>query len=141
MIDSLAIKKMAAHIIQHERGARDRQLVHPIREWMSGIIVVSIGVVIGGGVSFFMYKTTREVDMSAAIPVPTISYHSDVVTRANQKYEKRRAEYDALIGKKSTLSPSLDQASSTVVSSSTESTSTEVVSRAGDAATAPIISQ
>ena len=100
MIDTSTIKKMTAHIMRRERGARDRQLVHPVREWVTGLIIVSLGVVVGGGVSFYMYETTRNVEVAAeTISIPTVMYQTSIVQAANAKYEKRRDAYNALIGR------------------------------------------
>lgn len=99
MIKKSDILKFIKHVHRKSSGLPDRRLMHPRREWLIGLgiffIVVVIGAVISIG-SFETYKNIDQRDYKVDVTVPT--YNQKLANTVLTDYAERQFEYDAKRG-------------------------------------------
>ncbi len=99
MIEKKDILAMVRHVTRHSRGVRDPQIVHPMREWITGVGVVLIGVAVGGLYSFVVYnRTLSDQSEQPLAPIVAVPYQAAIVEQALTEYGARRVQYDLIIG-------------------------------------------
>ena len=99
MIEAKEITKMVKHIVRRNAGKFDANIMHPMREWAFGLLV--IGLLVLGGIIFTigLYRIYRD-SLETVVPVvsATIPYKASLVADAIVWYEKERMTYEAMRG-------------------------------------------
>lgn len=132
VFDTFHIRKMAQHVFRRGHGIPDKRLMHPKREWASGLLMFAIVLIVGSAMTAQAFIRFRSIDMSGgqtSVVVP--KYHAAAAAEVLAVYQAREAAYAKLVTDRS-LALTLTTASST----------DEVASTTEDAAssTAPLIS-
>ena len=98
MIETKDIIKMVAHIVRHDNGVPDTRIMHPLREWLIGLVGVTVGVACGSvfaGATYHAYSlsTRNEIEViETAVP-----YKAALVDQALETYLAKQAVYEKLI--------------------------------------------
>jgi len=108
MIETKDIVKMVKKIVRHDKGIPDTRIMHPMREWITGLVGVAIGVLVGSLFAFSVYQSysasTTEVIVVTETVVP---YKAALVEQALASYLEKRNVFEGIIGV-SKLSPAED---------------------------------
>jgi hypothetical protein len=98
MIEKSDITKMVQHVLRRSRGVSDPQIMHPMREWVTGIGITVAGVVCGAVLagSLYVYYDDRSDELVEA-PETLIQYKAAVVAEALETYRMKQARYDELV--------------------------------------------
>lgn len=96
MIDKTVIKKILNGALRRSRGQSDHNLMHPTREWFSGLGVASVLLIIGTIVCVFLYweYNTIEPETGAEIDAPAKIYQEGLVADALRELTDRAARLD-----------------------------------------------
>ena len=106
MIEAKDITKMVRHIIRRDQGVTDTEIMHPMREWVTGIVVTMIVVAVGGWLSFMQYETYVEKrDTPVTVVESAVSYQAAKISAALEVYTEKRLVYDAALGNKNDIFP------------------------------------
>lgn len=127
MIDTTDITKMVKHIVRRGQGVADPHIMHPMREWLLGVSVVLLLVMLGAGLSFHLYRiydSQRTTEITTIAPV--VSYAAPTIAEAVSVYSAKRAVYEAVLGTPGET-PALPTASSTSVTETVASSSESVI--------------
>ncbi len=101
MIETKHITKMVQHIVRRNRGLSDPQIMHPMREWLVGIVVTMLVGVIGSVSAAFLYHSYDELrGTEIAIVSTSTPYKIKVVDKALAEYRQKRENYNVLLDKK-----------------------------------------
>lgn len=123
MIETKHITQMVQHIVRRNRGLSDPQIMHPMREWLIGIVVTGVVGIIGSVAAALLYHSYSELrGTEIAVVATSTPYKVKIVDAALAEYRQKRKSYDALLDKKA----------APIVASSTEVTivPSEVIPRA-----------
>ncbi len=99
MIETKDISKMVKHIMRRNRGVVDPQIMHPMREWVIGIVITLIGM-LGGSIlaaSLYQYYDAK-MDTEVAVAATVVPYDAAVVEAALSQYRIKQAQYEAVVG-------------------------------------------
>ncbi len=92
---------MVQHIVRRNRGVSDPQIMHPMREWLIGIIATVIVGVFGSISAAFLYHSYDVLrGTEIAVVATSTPYKTKVVERALVEYREKRENYDVLLNKK-----------------------------------------
>lgn len=99
MIDKKTILKIAEHVFKRGQGFYDKRMMHPTREWISGLFVFMIVVGLGAiqsGHTFLSYQNiqTEEGTFQEAIP----KYNQALAKTVLDMYTKRQEVFFELQG-------------------------------------------
>lgn len=98
MIENKLVKKMAASLIKKQKNVFvDRRIMHPEREWFTGLLLSA--AVLVGGVSFmvFQYFQFSHVSTeSAEVAEEGVVYRSGLVKDALDDFRVRKNTYEEL---------------------------------------------
>ncbi len=97
MIDKKNIKKMLSSVLRRSRGLSDHNLMHPTREWFSGLGVATVLLIIGTSACIFLYweYNTIEPETAAEIDAPATIYQEKLVADALAELTARAARHEA----------------------------------------------
>jgi hypothetical protein len=97
MIETKDITKMVQHVVRRNRGIADPQIMHPMREWVTGIGVTALGVFAGSILAAWSYTyyqaKTDEVIVVTETPIP---YNASLVAEALSIYRSKLEAYNAV---------------------------------------------
>lgn len=117
MIETKDIIKMVKKIVSHDKGVPDTRIMHPMREWLIGLIGVTIAVAGGSLFALFVYNSYSESSTNVvAVTETVVPYKAGLVEQALEIYLEKKSVYEGLIGT-STVSPVIDTSVSTATSS------------------------
>ncbi len=90
------LKKLSA-TVRKSNSLHERIVIHPLREWVVGISIVFLMVILGGLVSRLLYVsiTNDEIIVLESSPTP---YKGQVVEKALQIYRERQHAYEMIAG-------------------------------------------
>lgn len=91
MIDTKSIQKIVRTALRRSRGLEDHHLMHPTREWFSGLAVALVLLVSGAAWCAYLYwdYNTIEADTSTSSDTPVTIYQKAAVDSALQELEAR----------------------------------------------------
>ncbi len=120
MIETKDITKMVAHIVRRDNGIPDANIMHPMREWVLGLVVVLL-LVIGGMIFNIMMYTSYHDALTAPVAVveTAVPYKSAQVSQAITYYEAERKVYESISGSRS-VTGQVPGVASTTIATSTE---------------------
>lgn len=102
MIDTKDILKFVKHVHRRGQGVPDRRLLHPQREWLTGLSVSLVAILAGTVFSVYWFNTYQNIDSrtyTVSLSVP--EYKRTVAQNVLNRFEERSAQYRQL---RSTLS-------------------------------------
>lgn len=107
MTSKKEIKKLIKHVLRHQRGLRDHQIIHPRRDWMVGFIAGLLLLVIGAVWSFITYReiAERDVENVDIEEVQQTVYREDMVNSALEQFRDRKESYQVLLNRTNEITP------------------------------------
>lgn len=128
MIDKKQILKMADHVFKRSSGVPDKRLMHPEREWITGLGMFVGILLIGGGLSSLLFFQYRNVDVqNGEVGVTIPKYNETLIQNVLDYYGERERTFSALVGETPVV-PQLDASTSSTTASTTADISTEATS-------------
>lgn len=127
MINKSDILQLVKHIHRKDRGVPDRQPMHPRREWLIGVavflMVIIVGIVLSAR-SFENYQTidTKVYTVDAAVP----SYNQTLAGTVLSYYKERKQAYEQLVGRVTTSVSTDPAATSTATTTDATVMETEI---------------
>lgn len=111
MISKRDITKIAKQILKRQKGLRDHQIIHPVREWFTGLAFGLLVVVVGGIWSFVTYNeiSDRDVDSSGAGEITQNVYRGEMVDTALDLFRDRKNAFAELSGTASVYLPTAEE--------------------------------
>jgi hypothetical protein len=97
MIEKVDIIKMAKHVLRRDRGVPDRKIMHPVRDWLIGILGAStlfVFVMAYTGYTFFSGINEGSVAPDANSKV--IRYDQETVIETLEFYKGKAAQFEML---------------------------------------------
>lgn len=115
---------MVKHIVRRDSGKADANIMHPMREWASGLLVVGLMVLWGVIFTIALYRVYgNSLETQVPVVATPIPYKAALVSSTIQYYEKERAAYEAMLGTESLVGKSTPVATTTVGDAGASSTS------------------
>jgi len=103
MIETKHITQMVQHIVRRNRGLSDPQIMHPMREWLIGIVVTGVVGIIGSVAAALLYHSYNELrGTEIAVVASSTPYKVKIVDAALAEFRQKRERYDVLLDKKTT---------------------------------------
>jgi hypothetical protein len=99
MINKKQIAELAKSILRRQRGLKDPQLMHPSREWVTGLFIALIIFVLCALWSVQSFVRNRNIS-SEQVGVDvgeTTVYRKSMVDAALQEFAKRETKFQALL--------------------------------------------
>ena len=97
MISKKDITKMVKHLMKKRSGVPDRRMMHPERDWLIGLLGVTL-VFVGGafyaGSLFIEYSKRAGAEISASSDV--IKYDQKLIAKVLEQYDAMSTEFDSL---------------------------------------------
>jgi hypothetical protein len=100
MITKKEITKFAKNIIRSQKGLQNRQLMHPRREWMTGILIAVCifgASITWSSLQYFEYKNSDQQTIAES-EVPVSVYRETLVQEALAAFEKKALKLNMLLG-------------------------------------------
>jgi hypothetical protein len=99
MIEPKDITKMVTQIVRRDNGKPESMIMHPMREWALGLLVVGLLVLWGVIFTIALYRVySSSLETEVPIATVTIPYKAPQVADAIQYYENERTIYETLLG-------------------------------------------
>jgi hypothetical protein len=100
MINKKEITQFAKQIIHSQQGLKNRQLMHPRREWLIGVtgaVGIFIACITWSAIEYFEYETTEGQTSSQAEAIVAV-YRETLVSEALAEYSQKAERLNALLG-------------------------------------------
>jgi len=98
MIETKDIKKMTAHIIRRDKGAKDVQIMHPNREWFTGLAIATLIVALGTWFSFYLYWSyTDEMSKEVVVTESILPYNAAAVKSALEIFAQKQKKFNEIL--------------------------------------------
>ena len=119
MIETKDIKKMVSHILKRDQGIADTQIMHPSREWLTGLGIATVIVALGSWFCFYIYLSHQsEMQAEVVVTEQAVPYQAAVVKSALELFAAKEKKFKAILGNDvPVILPVLDQSSTTASSS------------------------
>lgn len=97
MITKNDILKMVRHVSKRSRGAKQRDAIEPLREWMRGLLVFVLLMLLAIGYNGYMYRYFSQIDERPVSESSSVArYDEKAIDRALEHFAERRAAYQKL---------------------------------------------
>lgn len=126
MIEKKDILKMVRHIMKRGRGIPDKRLMHPVREWLLGLLGAVAVVVCGVLYSTQLFTTYDKVtEIEQTDSTISIRYNQTVIDDARAQFSARSERFNELRGDRPAPPPP-EVATSTATTTESVETTEEV---------------
>ncbi|MBY0538193.1 hypothetical protein K2P47_02210 [Patescibacteria group bacterium] len=99
MIESKDIKKMVQHILRRDKGIADTQIMHPTREWFTGLAITLGMVVLGSWFCYYLYSFHHnEMKKEVVIIEQAVPYQAATVKSALEVFATKQEKYNEILG-------------------------------------------
>jgi hypothetical protein len=99
MKHTIELATIARKIFKHQRhGLRDPHLIHPEREWLTGLLIALITLVLIGAWNIMSYLKYSDTSVTVAVVPDTdvVVYRESVVKAALATFAERKKIFDSL---------------------------------------------
>jgi len=100
MMNKKEITKFAKAVIHSQKGLKNKQLMHPKREWLIGVgvaLCIFIASISWSAVEYFKYETIEQQATSPSAAADAV-YRETLVSEALSTYANKAVHLDALLG-------------------------------------------
>lgn len=132
MINKREFTDIAKRVLRFHKGLKSPQIMHPVREWFTGLMVAVVIFGASAGWSAYMYMKYQNTSVAGGDGTETemVVYRESLVNAALQKFSSRQEHHKELlagVSKKETSNITEEVSSSTnpSVEEGGEATSTE----------------
>ena len=102
MIETKDITKMVAHVIRRDKGIADPQLMHPTREWFTGLAIATLIVLFGSWFCFYTYTLyTKTINTELPVSESSVPYQAATIAEAVRIYEAKQLNFLEITGRSS----------------------------------------
>ena len=121
MISKKDIIKMARTVSKRSQGYRPHRMMHPNRDWLIGIALLIVVVLVGGFINaqeYMAYNALEDETEGAALSIK--KYRYSLAKDVRTMYEERSQKFGSLAEERSSVvfvHESLSEATTTIVSS------------------------
>ena len=99
MINKQDILKMVHHVTKRSRGIPDKRLMHPVREWLIGLLGMVLVVVVGVIYSVHLFTTFSNVtEITHTESAISIRYNETLINEAREQFSVRSDKFNELRG-------------------------------------------
>lgn len=99
MIETKDIKKMIAHIIRRDKGIADTNIMHPSREWFTGLTLAVMIVIMGSWFCWYLYNAqTLKMQAEVTVVETAVPYQAVVVQNALELFAAKQKRFAEIIG-------------------------------------------
>ena len=99
MIETKDIKKMVSHIIRRDKGIADTNIMHPAREWFTGLVITTIIVAAGTWFSFYVYVSNQnEMNKETVVIESAVPYNAAAVSGALELFATKQQNFNKILG-------------------------------------------
>ena len=99
MINKQDILKMVHHVTKRSRGIPDKRLMHPVREWLIGLLGMVLVVVVGVIYSVHLFTTFSNVtEITHTESAISIRYNETLINEAREQFGVRSDKFNELRG-------------------------------------------
>lgn len=145
MLSKIDLINMAKQVWRRDRGATDRRLMHPGRDWMIGLALAAAMFIAGSAWAGYQYIRVTSLSPDVPPPTPITRIDQAQLEMAIDVYAARRATYDAALSTTgvsaaalATTSPAVATSTGSVATSTApQSTSTPPAATSSAATTSP----
>jgi hypothetical protein len=123
MIESKDIKNMVQHILRRDKGIADTNMMHPSREWFTGLAITCIIVLLGSWLCLYLYTFyTNELKKEVVIIEQAVPYQAATVKSALEVFAAKEQTYNNILGGRDvgTVQPMATTTPQEVIASSSE---------------------
>ena len=97
MMTAIKMKTMIRHIVRRDKGVRDIEFMNPMREWVTGIMLAIVIMMVGGLISYaYYYRMTTLSEDIVVTPATLTVYDGVIIGTAIKQYEAKRKEYESI---------------------------------------------
>jgi hypothetical protein len=126
MIETKDITKMVAHILRRDKGIADTHIMHPTREWFTGLGIATLIVVLGTWFCFYLYSFhSLEMQKEVVVVEQAVPYQAATVKSALELFSEKRNKFNEILGGESVPAVLPVAELSTTTETETAATSTE----------------
>ena len=107
MMNKKEITKFAKAIIHSQKGLKNQQLMHPKREWLTGIVValsIFIASITWSSIEYFKYQNIEQQNVSPSAAAAAV-YRESLVTEALSAYAAKAERLNTLLGENAPVIP------------------------------------
>jgi hypothetical protein len=99
MKNRFTFTKLTKHLLRSQRGAREKKLVHPRREWSIGVLIALLIMAASASWSALTYVQYQEVELnqSSASESEVVVYRESLVEAALAIYDERETRLEQLL--------------------------------------------
>ncbi len=109
MITKDDIVQMAQHVFRRSTGKQDGRIMHPRREWLTGLLIAAACLMGGSGYAMYVFITELNYTVdAAAVEVRTTTYKEELVRDVLQRYRAREEVFQALRAEGGASAPAQD---------------------------------
>ncbi len=99
MIETKDITKMVQHILRRDKGIADTQIMHPTREWFTGLGIAFLMAGLGSWFCYSLYTFyANEIKKEVVIIEQGVPYQAAAVSSALELFSARQQKYNDIIG-------------------------------------------
>ncbi len=100
MIETKDITNMVRHILKRDKGIADTQMMHPTREWFTGLGITCVVVALGSWLCFYLFTFyTNEMQKEVIVTEQAVPYQAANIKNALELYAIKQQKYNEIIGK------------------------------------------
>jgi len=107
MMNKKEITKFAKAIIHSQKGLKNQQLMHPKREWLTGVVValsIFIASITWSSLEYYKYQTIEQQTVSQSAAAAAV-YRESLVTEALSAYEAKAERLNTLLQGNASVAP------------------------------------
>ena len=99
MIETKDITKMVGHIIRRDKGIADPQLMHPPREWLTGLGITTLIVLFGSWFCWHMYtQYSQIINTPLTVSESGVPYQATTIAEAIKIFETKQLKFSEILG-------------------------------------------
>jgi hypothetical protein len=96
-MESTDLKRLITSVLKKQRGTMDREMMDPAREWLFGVLIALVLVLVGGLYSYLFYQRVINSDIVVSSDdASSTIYNSQKITEAISKYQQKRDFFDSI---------------------------------------------
>jgi hypothetical protein len=98
MIETKDITNMVKHILRRDKGIADTNIMHPSREWFTGLGIATVIVFVGSWFCYYLYSVhTTKMQEEVTIVEQAVPYQAATVKSAIELFETKQKKYNEII--------------------------------------------
>lgn len=127
MIESRDIKNMVQHILRRDKGIADTQMMHPTREWFTGLAISFAMVGLGSWLCLYLYTFyTNEMEKEVVVTEQAVPYQAANIKNALELFASKQQKYNQIIGKSDGIETAIPLVATTTIPAEIATTTEDI---------------